>query len=48
MSQRLNQVLAVERNVKSRVHSELTELHKSKLSIRLWFAFSNAVFLYFD
>lgn len=29
MSQRLNQVLAVERNVKSRVHSDLTELHKA-------------------
>lgn len=29
MTQRLNQVLAVERNIKSRAHSELTELHKA-------------------
>lgn len=29
MAQKLNQVLAVERNVKSRVYSELTELHKA-------------------
>jgi len=42
MSQRLNQVLAVERNVKSRVHSELTELHKASQKASLFEGFSRS------
>lgn len=42
MGQRLNQVLAVERNVKSRVHSELTELHKASQKPSLFEGFSRA------
>lgn len=42
MGQRLNQVLAVERNVKSRVHSELTELHKASQKASLFEGFSRS------
>lgn len=39
---RLNQVLAVERNVKSRVYSELTELHKAAQKSSLFEGFARA------
>ena len=40
MTQKLNQVLAIERNVKSRVHSELTELHKAAQKSSLFEGFN--------
>jgi len=40
MTQKLNQVLAVERQVKSRAHSEITRIHKTTLKPALFNGFS--------
>lgn len=40
MTQRLNQVLAVERSAKSKAHSDLTRLHKATLKPQLFSGFS--------